>query len=98
MLKDISREQWPELLFNNLVLSLSNAAMMAMGKIVPPGSEKVEKDLEMAQMNIEMLSMLENKTRNNLSEKESALISATLTNLRMTYVRELDRETRKSKS
>jgi hypothetical protein len=89
MLKDIPQSQWPEALFTNLVLTISNAAMMALGKIVDPANKKVEKDLDMAQLNIEMLAMLQEKTRNNLGEKEKTLLETYLTNLRLTYVKEI---------
>ncbi len=89
MLKDIPKDQLQEVLFSNLVLSLSNAAMMGMGKTPNPVNGSVETDLDMAEMNIEMLNMLVKKTSGNLSEKENALISTTLTNLRLTYLDEL---------
>jgi Domain of unknown function (DUF1844) len=90
MLKDIPQELWPEVLFNNLVLSLSNAAMMSMGKLAVPGTEKTEKDMDMAHMNIEMINMLADKTKNNLSDKENALITATLSNLKLMYAKEME--------
>lgn len=78
----------PELLFMNMILDLSSTAMFAMGKIAHPETGKTEKNLEMAQMSIDMLEMLQTKTKGNLNDKEEALLSTTLTNLRLTFVRE----------
>jgi hypothetical protein len=90
-LKDIPESQRNEVLFTNLVLSLSNAAMMALGRMVNPVTNKEERDLEMAEMNIEMLAMLQARTRNNLTDKEDTLLTVTLTNLRLAYVEELNK-------
>ena len=95
-LRDIPESQRNEVLFTNLVLSLSNAAMMALGRMVNPVTRKEERDLEMAEMNIEMLAMLQARTRNNLTEKEDALLTTTLTNLRLAYVEEKRKSSGKS--
>jgi hypothetical protein len=47
-------------------------------------------------MNIEMLAMLQARTRNNLTEKEDALLTTTLTNLRLAYVEEKRKSSGKS--
>ena len=87
MLSQIPEEQRAEALFLNLILSLSNAAMIAMGKIQNPVTQKVETELPLAEVNIEMLAMLLNKTKGNLTEKEETFLTTTLTNLRMNYVK-----------
>ncbi len=89
MIKGIPANMLNEVLFTNLVLSLANAAMMSLGKSPNPVTNQIERDLEMAEMNIEMLSMLQEKTRNNLTDKEETLLTTTLTNLRLNYVTEM---------
>ena len=63
-----------EALFQGLVFSLAAGAMQQMGKTVSPVTGKIEKDLEHAQMSIDMLDMLEAKTRGNLTDNESKLL------------------------
>ncbi len=76
-----------EQLFAGLVLSISNAAMIAMGKLADPEAGTTEINLDMAKLNIDMIEMLVEKTRGNLTENEDALLSTTLANLRLNYVR-----------
>jgi hypothetical protein len=62
-----------------------------MGKVVNPLSGKVERNLEMARHSIDMLAMIQDKTKGNLSESESGFISHVLTELRMNYVEEVNK-------
>jgi hypothetical protein len=87
--KDIPFDKMAEVMFSNLILSMSSAAMIGLGKTPSPASGKIEKDLDLAELNIEMLKMLEEKTKNNLSEREEVLLTTTLTNLKLTYANEL---------
>jgi hypothetical protein len=81
------RRSLPPADFAGLVGMLATQAMLALGALVPEGQEKVESDLEAARYNIDMLQMLETKTQGNLSEQESALLTDTLHQVRMLYVR-----------
>jgi hypothetical protein len=94
-MKDIPSEMLPEILFTNLVLDLSSAAMMALGKIPNPADNKIEINLDMAEMTIEMLSVLQLKTKGNLTDKEDALLTTTLTNLRLNFSKEAEKLTQK---
>jgi len=80
-----------ELYFAQLVLSFQAAAYQQMGKVVSPVSGKIERNLEMARHSIDMLAMIEAKTKGNLSESESGFISHVLAELRMNYVEEVNR-------
>lgn len=75
--------------FLQLVLSLQAGAIQQMGKIVSPVTGKVERNLEAARFSIDMLSMLETRTKGNLTEDESKLLSHILYELRMNYVEEI---------
>jgi hypothetical protein len=79
-------------LFVNLVLIFQNAAMQQMGKITNPMTGKVERNLEQARFSIDMIDMLRSKTRGNLSSDLEKLLDTTLTNLRMNYVDEANKE------
>ncbi|UCG60655.1 MAG: DUF1844 domain-containing protein [Candidatus Zixiibacteriota bacterium] len=71
-----------------LVLSLHAGAMQQLGKIVSPVSGEIERDLELARYTIDILGMLETKTKGNLSDEESRLLARTLSELRLNYVDE----------
>ena len=76
-------------LFSQLVISFHAAAWQQMGKIANPLSGKVERNLELAKNSIDILGMLEEKTKGNLSDGELKLLQNALTELRMNYVDEL---------
>ncbi len=83
--------------FMQLVLSLQAAAMQQMGKVMNPMTSKVERDLLMAQNTIDMLTMIDSKTKNNLTEDESKLIEHVLYELRLNYVDETNKKTETEK-
>jgi len=75
-------------LFVNLILTLHNAAMLHMGKIKNPLSDKVERDMTQAEMSIDMLDMLKKKSEGNLSDEENSILSRTLNELKMNFMDE----------
>jgi hypothetical protein len=77
-----------ELLFTQLVLSFQAAAWQQMGKVPSMVSGKIERSLEMAKFSIDMLGMLEDKTKGNLSDEESKFLSHILFELRMNFLEE----------
>lgn len=80
-----------EALFVNLVSSLYSSAMHFLGKIMNPATGKIEKNLEAAHTNIEILRMLREKTSGNLSEEESRILGDALSNMQLNYVDELEK-------
>ena len=58
-------------LFFSLIMTFQAAAMQQMGKLKNPLSDKIERDLQQAQLSIDILDMLQEKTRGNLSEEEN---------------------------
>jgi hypothetical protein len=77
-----------ELLFTQLLLSFQAAAWQQMGKVPSVITGKIERNLEMAKHSIDMLGMLEEKTKGNLSENEQKYLQHTLFELRMNYLEE----------
>jgi len=75
-------------LFVNLVMIFKTAAFQQLGKTLNPMSGKVEKNLEQARFSIDMIEMLKEKTRGNLSEGLNKFVDSTLLELRMNYVEE----------
>ena len=73
--------------FAALISMLVTQALYALGLLEVEGGEKKEPDLEIARYNIDMLETIEEKTKGNLSEQEQKVLSDTLGQLRMTYVK-----------
>ena len=67
---------------------LATQAFYALGLIRPEGDEdkQVEPDWQIAKFNIDMLGMLEEKCKGNLTEEEAGLLKSTLDQLRMLFV------------
>jgi hypothetical protein len=79
-------------LFHYFVLQQQMAAMMYLGKMVRPDTGQVERNLDAAKFIIDLLGMLEDKTKGNLTAEESHLLEQVLTTLRLNYVDERKRE------
>lgn len=77
-----------EQLFDNLISSLVHSVWVSLGKIKNPMTDKIERNLFAASMNIDMLDMLYKRMDGNLSEKEEAYLSHILSELKMNYIEE----------
>ena len=77
-----------KVLFLNLIMQYQQAVMIFLGKLTNPSTGKMERELEAAEMHINILAMLQRKTEGNLEEEESAYLRNTLTNLRLNFVEE----------
>ncbi len=86
--KNISPDQQEQLLFVMLVQQHQQIAMMGMGKIKNPATDKIERDLKSAKFAIDTLNMLQKYTDGNLPEELSDYVNQTLTNLRLNYADE----------
>jgi hypothetical protein len=78
----------PEVSFSTFVFSLSSSAFLHFGEIPDPTTGEKNKNLAMAKHTIDILGMLEEKTRGNLTNDEAQLIKNILYDLRMRYVKE----------
>jgi hypothetical protein len=72
--------------FSTLVLSIASSAAMALGLAPHPVSGKSEKDLNLARFNIDLLTMLAEKTKGNRTSDEERFLSSVLSDLKMKYV------------
>jgi hypothetical protein len=72
--------------FSTLVLSIASSAAMALGLAPNPMNGKVEKDLNLARFNIDLLRMLRDKTKGNLAADEQRFIESVVTDLQMKFV------------
>lgn len=76
----------PPVDFNLFISSLGMQALMGLGEIENPISNKKEKSLPQAKYLIDTLAMIKDKTKNNLNEQESDMIEQMLFQLRMKFV------------
>src|SRR5689334_19267949 len=81
-----TRDEMMTALFAHLVMQQSNMAMMLMGKAPHPETGKPVRDLESAKLFIDLLEMLEAKTKGNLTKEEQSLLKQTLMAVRMGFV------------
>ena len=79
-------EELPTIDFATFVLSLSHSALMHLGEAPHPETNNVEKNLALAKQNIDLLGLLEEKTKGNLTGDEERLLAQVLFDLRMRYV------------
>lgn len=76
----------PDADFPGLVSMLASQAYWAMGVFQLDENDKREPDFRMAKFNIDMLGVLEEKTKDNLTDDELAMITNALSQLRMAFV------------
>lgn len=74
-----------EVTFDHVIQSIYLSALVAMGAGTEPG-QKARVDIIGARQSIDMLAVLEQKTKGNLTEKEQRLLQNALFDLRMMYV------------
>ncbi len=80
------RRPLPELTFSTFVLSLSTQALVLLGEAPDPTGKGVQPDLEGARQLIDILGILQAKTKGNLDSAESSLLDNVLYDLRMRFV------------
>jgi len=83
----IEAEDFQPMSFDIFVLSLNASALIHLGESVEPGTAPEPINLPLARQTIDILSMLEEKTRGNLSGEEEKLLHQILFDLRMRYSR-----------
>jgi len=81
-----------QILFMQLVIQNQQIAMMAMGKIKNPVTDKIDRNLEHAKLYIDTLDMLQARTKGNLTEYEEKFLNETLKELKLNYVDEVDKD------
>ena len=77
----------PEIDFTNFVLSLSTSALIQLGDVPDPFTQKTDKNLPLAKQTIDLIGMLKEKTKGNLSSEEGKVVEYVLYDLRMRYVK-----------
>ena len=76
----------PEVDFGMFVMSLASSILVHLGELPHPGQEQAQANLPLAKQSLDILGMLQEKTRGNLSKEEQQLLENLLYDLRMKYV------------
>jgi len=76
----------PKIDFSGFILSLYSSGLVQLGKVEDPSTGKKTINLDLAKHTIDMIAMLEEKTRGNLTKDEENLLKALLSEIRLAYV------------
>lgn len=87
--KETPQVEVPPITFSGFVYSLSTTCLMHLGKIPDPSTQRIEKNLILAKQTIDLLEILAEKTKGNLTPEEDSLLKSVLTDLRVLYVKAL---------
>jgi len=80
-------EQMPGVNFSTFILSLYSSTLVQLGEMKDPVTGTREQNLDLAKQTVDMISMLEQKTRGNLDNEEENLMKSLLHELRLAYVK-----------
>jgi hypothetical protein len=72
--------------FVTLAMSIASSAVMSMGLAPDPQTNKTKVNLDVARFNIDLLDMLEQKTKGNLVKEESDFMKQVLADLKLKFV------------
>lgn len=80
---------------NSIIILLATQCMINLGEITDPMTQNVSIDLEKAQLFIDLIQVLEKKTKGNLSEQEIEFIKEIQNNLSNIYNKKINQEKQK---
>jgi hypothetical protein len=86
--KDKPQAPLPEINFATFIISLNASALLHLGVMEDPATGKKVKNLPMGKQTIDILGMIEEKTKGNLRKEEESLLKNILYDLRIIYVKE----------
>jgi hypothetical protein len=81
-----TQEAMPEIDFGTFVMSLASSVLVHLGEIEHPDAATRQTNLPLAKQTLDILGMLRDKTRGNLTQEETQLLDNLLYDLRMKYV------------
>ncbi len=76
----------PEIDFGTFIMSLASSVLVHLGEIAHPESQKPERNLALAKQTLDILGLLQEQTRGNLTKEETELLENLLYDLRLKYV------------
>ena len=74
--------------FLTLIASFTTSGMVGLGKIPNPMTNEIEKNMDQAKYSIDMLVMIKEKTKGNLSVEEDRALSNAIADLQINYLQE----------
>ncbi len=86
-----SEVKLPQINFATFIFSLNSSALVQLGLLEDPSTGQKGKNLPVAKQTIDILGMLQEKTRGNLTAEEEGMLRHILYELRMLYVKEVSR-------
>ena len=72
--------------FSTLAMSIGSSALMSMGQVQHPETGETSKDFKIAQFNIDLLVLLKDKTKNNLSSDEEKFLCSLISDLQFKFL------------
>lgn len=84
--KPAAQAALPPVDFTTFVLSLGSSVLMNLGEVDHPGKGAPDRNLPLAKHSIDILAMLQDKTKGNLTQPEAELLENLLFDLRLRYV------------
>ena len=76
----------PQPTFSTFALSLASSALVQLGEVPDPSTGQMHEDVVLAKHTIDILAMLQEKTRNGLDAEEARLLEGLLYELRMKFI------------
>ena len=83
---ELESVEFPEASFDMLLMQHHTQAMLAMGMIPDPATGQVIKNKSAAKFHIDMLGIIQERTKGNLNQGEEDALNGVLHNLRMMFV------------
>jgi len=84
--KGAGKKPLPEVNFSSFIMSLASSALVHLGQLDNPVDKTIQKNLSLAKQTIDLLMLLEAKTKGNLDHDEEKMLKALLYDLRMKYI------------
>lgn len=82
-----TNKELPPLDFSTFILSLSSSVLMSLGVVENPITGKLEKEPAIARQTIDLIELMREKTKGNLTDEEIKLLDGVLHELRLWYVK-----------
>jgi hypothetical protein len=83
---DADKTHQLEASFVTLAMSVASSALMSLGLVPDPQTNKTKVNIDLARFNIDLLDMLEKKTKGNLVKEEQDFMTQVLADLKYKFV------------
>jgi len=80
----------PQVNFLTFIMSLSSSALVHLGEVPDPQTKQTTLNLDLAKQTIDILGVLEEKTKGNLTSEEAKVLRDILFELRMKYIQKAE--------